>query len=110
MNKDALSAWLEKLPPGRKMIFLLGVMHELTIAMRSIFHDHAGSWRVLAETSSDISELNHRLTGVALAILENRPTYSDEALAGMIFAASDRPELSSCFPLVLERVIQRMPD
>lgn len=92
--------WLGKLSHRQRAAFLLEVMHELTIAVRAIFHDHAGDSDLCARSVYDVSELNHRLTSAAISMLANKPTYP--ALIDMIFGASVDPELSTYLP-VLER-------
>jgi len=88
--------WLGKLSHRQRAAFLLEVMHELTIAVRAIFHDHAGDSDLCARSAYDVSELNHRLTSAAISMLANKPTYP--ALIDMIFGASVDPELSTYLP------------
>lgn len=84
---------------------LLRVMFELTLMVRGIsvyHHDSETRWRL----AYSISELNHRLTSAALAIMQNRDTYPDDLLVEMLFERPAHPELEQSFPYVFEQAAQ----
>jgi hypothetical protein len=102
MDKLAMQSWFSALSPSDKVVVLLDVMHELTIATRSVFLDYAGDCEARSRLAYAISELNHRLTAAAGAMMQNRETYPDDVLIEMLFEGPSHPELQPYFPYVLK--------
>jgi len=107
MDKSATTAWLGTLSATEKVRALLSVMHELTIVVRSVFHDYSDDCATRSRLAYKISELNHMLTSAALGTIENRATYPDDVLVETLSDQSRYPELAPYFPFVLERVAQQ---
>lgn len=107
MDKSGISVWLGTLSPIEKVTVFLGVMHELTIVVRSVFHDYSDDCAARSRLAYKISELNHMLTSAALATIQNKTTYPDEVLVEILSDQSNYPELTPYFPFVLERVAQQ---
>ena len=108
MDKDAMVVWFGNLPREQKVAFLLDVMHELTIVVRSMFHDHADDCEMRSKAAYDVSELNHRLTSAALAILGGEPTYSDAALIEMLAEPSSDSTLLRYVSFASEQAFRRL--
>lgn len=107
MNHSESIAWYSRQTNARKLALLLDIMHQLTIVVRSVFHDHAGAPATTSRLAYAMSELNHCITAASLALLENRPGMPDDALIGLFFDPPQHAELASYFPFVLEQAIQR---
>jgi|GEM_PF-5903017 len=107
MDKSAMSVWLGTLSRTEKVTVLLGVMHELTIVVRSVFHDYSDDCATRSKLAYKISELHHMLTSAALGTIENRATCPDNDLVEILSDQSNYPELTPYFPFVLERVADR---
>lgn len=108
MNQAETIAWYGRLTKAQKLALLLDLMQQLTIVVRSIFHDHAGEPATTSRLAYAISELNHRLTSAASAVLHNRPTLPDHALIGLFFDIPQHVELAQYLPFVLEQAIARL--
>jgi hypothetical protein len=106
MDKLATQSWFSALSPTDKVIFLLAVLHDLTVAVRSIVHDYADDCETRSRLVYAISELNHRLTAAAWETMEGRETYPDDALIDMLFEGPNHKELKPYFPYVLEHPMQ----
>ncbi len=107
MTESQVVIWFGRLSAQQKAIVLVDVMHELTIVVRSVFHDFASKTDTTAPLAYKISELNHRLTSAAFALLIDKPTYPDRALIEMLWNWSETPELMPYFPFVLEQAMTR---
>lgn len=102
MDKHAAQSWFSALSQSEKAMVLLRVMFELTLVVRGVFVYHQDSetrWRL----AYSISELDHRLTSAALAIMQNRETYPDDVIVDMLFERPEHSELESYFPYVFEQ-------
>lgn len=68
-------------------------MYELTITLRGIFLHYPNDSETRARLAYRISEINHRLTASARAIMNNQETYPDDVLIDMLFEEDDRSQL-----------------
>jgi hypothetical protein len=104
MDTAAMLAWFKTLSESEKILFLLDMMYEFTIVIRSVFHD-GDKERSLAAAYS-LSEFNHRLTSKVSAMLENKATYPDDMVVGGFVHRFSQPELRA-EAFIWDRLVQR---
>ena len=102
----AIRAWFSALPASDKVYALLVIMHEITIVMRTISvdypHDCETRWRLAYR----LSQMNHRFTAAALAMMLNEPTYPDDELLEILLRQERNPELARACRQVLEDTVE----
>lgn len=110
MDRVAIKNWLSGLAPAEKAIFLMSVMHGLTLTVRWLFYDKEHPCEERIRLMYKISEMNHRFTAAAWQVLESKPTYPDDVLIEILLDHPDCPELeASCWD-VLEHSIRSLPN
>jgi hypothetical protein len=104
MDQAAMQAWFRALPEREKIIFLVDLMWEFTLVIRSVFTDGDNDKSLKAAYS--LSEFNHMLTSKVSAMLQGQPTYPDDLVFKVLFDKFSRPELES-YMLIWHRLIER---
>lgn len=107
MDLAAIQAWFRALPQSEKVVVLLGIMWQFTLIMRGIAlpsNDCEARWRIAYR----LSELNHRFTSAASAMIRGEATYPDDVLMEILLEQQPSyPELEPLCREALAHVMRR---
>lgn len=107
MDFAAIQAWFNALPRSEKVVVLLNIMFELTLVMRELGLQHSEDCETRWRLAYHLSEMNHRFTSAAWAMMENRPTIPGDVLMEILLDQTSYPELGHSCQFALGRVMER---
>jgi hypothetical protein len=105
MDLPAIRSWFSSLSNSDKVVVLLVFMYEITIVVRSVFLGCPDDCESRSRLAYRLSEMNHRFTAAALALMEGEPTYPDDELIDILIEQPNDPELApACHDILLRAV------
>jgi hypothetical protein len=82
MERSEMKAQFLAYNDADRNMLLLGLMHNLTLVIRDVFHERAEGAKVKA--SAGVSEINHKITSFVIAKMSNQAHYPDDLIIDFI--------------------------
>src|SRR5262249_22722257 len=106
MGVPEIRSWFSSLSNSDKVNVLLIFMHEITILVRTVFLGYESDCEMRSRLAYHLSEINHRFTSAALALMEGRPTYPDDVLIEILVEQPNDPVLEPYCHDILKKAVQ----
>src|SRR6185295_1640067 len=106
MDLAAAQSWFRTLSQSEQVLVLLGIMWEFTLIMRGISlpsNDCEARWKIAYR----LSEMNHRFTSAASAMIRGEPTFPGDVLMEILLDQRSNPELDPLCREALAQVMRR---
>jgi len=98
-------AWFSAQPAPLKILFLLEIMHELTLVLRDV--STTANNDLMWKSAWTISECNHRLLGYATVAMTQQPHYPDDVIIEILFDHLRHGPLEPYAQNVWDRAVER---
>ena len=105
MDIASKQSWFSAQPPPLKILFLLEIMHELTLVLRDV--STTANNDLMWKSAWTISECNHRLIGYATAAITQQPHYPDDVIIEILFDHLRHGPLEPYAQNVWDRAVER---